>query len=544
MGTQIQRRRGTTLQHASFTGALGEVTVDTDKDTLVVHDGSTAGGFPLVKENDLCINVQDYGATGDGTTDDQPYIALAIAAAIATNVKRVYFPTPTVAYQVENTIGIEGKSGLTLFGDGYSSYIRAKVFSSYPTPITATQGVITIGNTSASDNITLRGLRISAQGDSQPVDPGDTDGEFNTLSLRECSYITIDNCTIEEGARDTIYMAGKAAAGVATSDLHHIQLSNLHITGSANRRALSVVDAVEDLVGNNIIIEGTSAGTSLGFEPGSGKRKCNRIHFSNVIINGGTSNILFTSTADNNVPEDISLVNFHCRGATGDALNMGAFKRVSLTNFEVVSPGGDGIETGTVSARTEDLRVNNLRLESPTGRGIWLRALNRGSFKDVHITTATSVGIQISSVSSTNYSRNINLNNFTVEGGSSNGMLIDEYATNIFINNARVEDNNSDGLMISSPQSSAFVAEVRGGYFADNNGSGIRTNYPASFAGKTLIEGVVSTNTASGNTQAYGVELDADADYVRLLGCDLRGNNSGAKSGTVGANGVDANNIT
>lgn len=47
MATQVQLRRGSTAQHSSFTGAAGEVTVDTDKDTAVVHDGSTAGGFPV-----------------------------------------------------------------------------------------------------------------------------------------------------------------------------------------------------------------------------------------------------------------------------------------------------------------------------------------------------------------------------------------------------------------------------------------------------------------------------------------------------------------
>ena len=44
----FQRRRGTTAQHASFTGLLAELTVDTDKKTVVVHDGTTAGGIPLV----------------------------------------------------------------------------------------------------------------------------------------------------------------------------------------------------------------------------------------------------------------------------------------------------------------------------------------------------------------------------------------------------------------------------------------------------------------------------------------------------------------
>lgn len=42
--TQVQLRRGTSAQHSSFTGAVGEVTVDTTNKALRVHDGSTAGG--------------------------------------------------------------------------------------------------------------------------------------------------------------------------------------------------------------------------------------------------------------------------------------------------------------------------------------------------------------------------------------------------------------------------------------------------------------------------------------------------------------------
>ena len=53
MAKQIQFRRGTTSQHGSFTGAVGEITVDTDKDVAVVHDGSTAGGVPLAKATDV-----------------------------------------------------------------------------------------------------------------------------------------------------------------------------------------------------------------------------------------------------------------------------------------------------------------------------------------------------------------------------------------------------------------------------------------------------------------------------------------------------------
>jgi len=50
---QVQLRRGTTTQHGSFTGAQGEVTVDTDKNALVLHDGATAGGIQIAKEDSI-----------------------------------------------------------------------------------------------------------------------------------------------------------------------------------------------------------------------------------------------------------------------------------------------------------------------------------------------------------------------------------------------------------------------------------------------------------------------------------------------------------
>ena len=51
MAKLLKLRRGTTTQHGTFTGAEAEVTVDTDKDVLVVNDGSTAGGHPLAAED-------------------------------------------------------------------------------------------------------------------------------------------------------------------------------------------------------------------------------------------------------------------------------------------------------------------------------------------------------------------------------------------------------------------------------------------------------------------------------------------------------------
>lgn len=59
MSTQLKHRRGTTAQHSTFTGASGEITIDTSKNTVVVHDGSTAGGYPLAKSSDLSTLATD-----------------------------------------------------------------------------------------------------------------------------------------------------------------------------------------------------------------------------------------------------------------------------------------------------------------------------------------------------------------------------------------------------------------------------------------------------------------------------------------------------
>lgn len=65
MAKQIQFRRGTAAQTAAFTGAVGEITVDTDDKRVVVHDNSTAGGSPMAKESEL----QGLGALVDPNAD-------------------------------------------------------------------------------------------------------------------------------------------------------------------------------------------------------------------------------------------------------------------------------------------------------------------------------------------------------------------------------------------------------------------------------------------------------------------------------------------
>ena len=62
---KLKPRKGTTAQNNAYTGANGEITVDTSKKTLVVHDGTTAGGNPLPIATDITAAVAGHAAALD-----------------------------------------------------------------------------------------------------------------------------------------------------------------------------------------------------------------------------------------------------------------------------------------------------------------------------------------------------------------------------------------------------------------------------------------------------------------------------------------------
>lgn len=76
MARQVQLRRGTTAQTSTFTGAVAEVTVDTDKNTVVIHDGSTAGGHPITSDQTVVLT----DGTGISTSGTYPNFTITNSA--------------------------------------------------------------------------------------------------------------------------------------------------------------------------------------------------------------------------------------------------------------------------------------------------------------------------------------------------------------------------------------------------------------------------------------------------------------------------------
>ena len=106
------------------------------------------------------LNVTNYGATGNGTTDDATAINSALAAAHSLN-KSLYFPPGTYLCNTTDTnerslnLNLGGNSNITIYGGGGATIITSDTGNARHPSI-----LLYIYSFSASSNITVTGLRF------------------------------------------------------------------------------------------------------------------------------------------------------------------------------------------------------------------------------------------------------------------------------------------------------------------------------------------------------------------------------------------------
>ncbi len=135
MPKQVRLRRGTTAQHSTFTGADGEVTFDTTKKVLVVHDGVTAGGKPIdgfVKLNPGDSLTQQeikgplYLSGGDedhiALTVDHPTFVGELTAGVFCEAKRLAIQQETLPYAGTINLDFNGFGGKRIALTGNTSF--------------------------------------------------------------------------------------------------------------------------------------------------------------------------------------------------------------------------------------------------------------------------------------------------------------------------------------------------------------------------------------------------------------------------------------
>ena len=153
MATILQLRRGTTTQHSTFTGAVGEVTVDTTKDTVVVHDGTTAGGKPLATE----AYVTSQLSAADNTDE------------ITEGSTNLYFTNARARGAVsvtdsggDGSLSYNNSTGVFTFTGPSASDVRAHFSAS--TGISITNGAISTSITQYTDALARASISVTDNG--------------------------------------------------------------------------------------------------------------------------------------------------------------------------------------------------------------------------------------------------------------------------------------------------------------------------------------------------------------------------------------------
>lgn len=158
MTTAVQHRRGTTAEHSTFTGLEGEVTIDTTKDTAVIHDGALAGGYPLAKETLSNANPSSLGAlTGASTASDDQFV---IYDTSVSQLKKISLAELNNAITAEplDTVDINGGTidGTVIGGSSAAAGTFTSLNSTTAVSATSITTPLAIGGTTTTSALRLR----------------------------------------------------------------------------------------------------------------------------------------------------------------------------------------------------------------------------------------------------------------------------------------------------------------------------------------------------------------------------------------------------
>jgi len=394
------------------------------------------------------VNVKDFGAVGDGITNDTAAIQAAINAGYG---KAVYIPAGT--YLVTSTINISG-SNITIYGNGYNSIINrtGNYGNTFYFHSGVTQVLTDIGLHKLeirSQGLTTSGAHIFVNGVARMniseiyIQDGFIGFQFNGLTAANISKI---------------YLVFTNLYGGSTSGRKYMSFSNATLADKKSSGDVFVTDFnLRGNTSNQITQYGLEviSGDGLWFENGHiGNTTTANIHinantaemlnllfFSNVMSDEGT---VYSLLFDGNVPSVYNLVQFsNCTFKSGGAPSFCQFGIVFAANAtvkNVLFTGCNITEFGKTAVTTSGANHQNIYFD------------NCNVFTNGSDTTATFPGYNL--LSGSRY--------ISIIGGRSSGtnqsygVQLGGSHTNIIIDSVDLTGNSTDS--INGYQSSVNVS--------------------------------------------------------------------------------------
>jgi hypothetical protein len=362
MAKLLKLRRGDNTAHSSFTGAEGEVTVNTEKDTIVVHDGSTQGGFELARA-DLSnlpagtIDNADINSSAaiansklatSGVTAGT-YGSSSAIPAITVNDRGIVTSATTSA--IDSTAITNGTSNVSVAASGDITVTRAN-----STKLKAvSNGIEVYGNANFTSPSNALHWPESANGNSRQWDIIGDQGSNGRLEIK---YGGADGATPDEVA---IRMDANGSVGLFQNNTLRLNTTSggIDVTGTVTCDGLTCEGSATIISGNGVFFLQDSNNTGTGTQCYVSGRDQNNTEVwyvgqtstgnSNLdLINTRTADLRFGTT---NVTRAILQSDGHFRPATNNTYDLGTsserWRNVYTNDLNLSNEGGANDVDGT-----------------------------------------------------------------------------------------------------------------------------------------------------------------------------------------------------
>jgi hypothetical protein len=236
MSTKVQIRRGSTSSANAFTGAEGELYVDTDQNDLRVHDGSTPGGFRLP-------NFDTVGALNSTKVDK-----INITAGTVGSGSQI----PVISYNEQGQITTVSTSTLNIPSNiATETYVNAQIANLVDTAPTTLNTLNELATALGNDPnfATTITTQLGLKANTSSLATVATSGSYNNLTNKPFIVSTNTVIAIGQSALSQPTLSGEGNIGIGYSSLYR------NVAGN-NNIAIGYASLFDNVNGNDNIAIG------------------------------------------------------------------------------------------------------------------------------------------------------------------------------------------------------------------------------------------------------------------------------------------------